>query len=199
MIIGPRYQSAFEYALQQHEGHFRKGTSIPYMAHLLAVSALVMEHGGTENEAIAGLLHDVVEDTPATIADVQERFGSDVAETVAGCSEDKLDTQGEERSWKVRKQSYIARLGSPEEPRSVLIVSNADKLHNMRAIISDYQTLGDPLWERFNPDAGPKGTLWYYRSLADIYLTHPNGTRSLARELDTAVNQLEALLSGQPG
>lgn len=195
MDLSPRYQSAFEYAFRQHDGHYRKGTDIPYLAHLITVSSLVMEHGGSEDEAIAGLLHDVVEDTSSSIGDVRERFGAEVAHTVAGCSEDKEDAHGNERSWSVRKNAYIARLGSPDTSRSILIVSNADKLHNMRAIVSDYQSLGDKLWERFNPEAGPEGTLWYYRNLADIYLSHPNGTPTLARELDAAVDQLSCLLA----
>lgn len=194
MKLSHRYQSAFEYVFQQHDGHFRKGTNTPYLAHLIAVSSLVMEHGGTEDEAIAGLLHDVVEDTNATIKDVYERFGADVAETVAHCSEDKEDAHGKERPWKDRKASYIAKLANPSTAHSTLLVSNADKLHNMRAIVSDYQTNGDALWARFNPQAGADGTLWYYRSLAEIYLNHPNGTPSLARELNAAVQQLDTLI-----
>lgn len=192
MILTTRFQQAFDYAFRLHDRHFRKGTLTPYISHLMSVSALVLEHGGSEDEAIAGLLHDVIEDTEATLEMVRELFGPVVAGIVAGCSEDQQDQHGE-RPWRERKASYIAHLQDELVLPSVLMVSNADKLHNVQSILADYRRLGEGLWTRFDPEAGRKGTLWFYRTLADLFLQHPNATPSLARELDQAVTRLEAM------
>jgi len=158
----------------------------------MGVSSLVLEFGGNEDEAIAGLLHDVVEDTDTTIEEVRDHFGVSVADIVAGCSETKCaDGSSEERPWIDRKNDYIAHVQSPETSSSVLLVSMADKLHNLQCILHDYRRIGDELWTRFNPAAGKKGTLWFYRTLADGFMRHPNANKDLAKEIDITVSHLE--------
>ncbi len=179
-----RLVDAVEYALSAHRGQLRKGTSIPYVSHLLAVCALVLEAGGGEDEAIAALLHDAVEDAGGQerLDDIRERFGERVARIVAECT-DSYETP--KRPWKERKTEYLAHLehASPEGLR----VSLADKLHNARAILQDHAEVGDELWARF---AGQRdGTLWYYRSLADAYVRLQPGPS--ARELERVVAALE--------
>jgi (p)ppGpp synthase/HD superfamily hydrolase len=125
----------------------RKGTSIPYLSHLMAVSALVLEHGGDEEQAIAGLLHDAAEDQggETTLREIERRYGNDVARIVADCT----DAWTEPRPpWRQRKEAYLAKL--PTKPARSLLVSLADKAHNASAILRDYRVLGERLWERFN-------------------------------------------------
>ena len=144
-----------------HSGQYRKGTDIPYIAHLMSVSALVLEHGGSEDQAIAALLHDAVEDQGGleTAEKIRGEFGATVAEIVLACS----DSTGDPKPpWLERKKSYLAHLRSAQP--EVLLVSLADKVHNARAILIDYKRLGDDLWERFNTDR--EGIIWYYNSLA---------------------------------
>lgn len=191
-MLSRRFDKALVYARKLHRKQLRKGTDIPYVSHLLAVTAIVLEHGGTEDEAIAALLHDAVEDQGGseTREAIRKRFGEDVAAIVDGCSD--ADTLPKP-PWCERKSAYIAHLG--KAPRSVRLVSAADKLHNARAILADYREIGEPLWKRFN--GGRDGTLWYYRALADEFqLVEPN---SLSQELDRTVKELERLAALQPG
>jgi len=190
-ISSTRLAKAVAFATDRHIAP-RKGTSIPYVSHLMSVASLVLEFGGKEDEAIAGLLHDVVEDTETKIEEVRERFGDDVAGIVAGCSEIKCANGSNiERPWRDRKDDYIAHVRDVGTSSGVLLVSMADKLHNLQCILHDYRRIGDTLWERFN--AGKKNTLWFYRTLADIFLIHPNTNKSLANELDNTVTELERL------
>ncbi len=153
---------------------------------MLAVTAIVLEQGGTEDEAIAALLHDAVEDAggKARLADIAVRFGKRVARIVAGCS-DADETP--KPPWTERKTAYVAHVRRASS--SVKLVSAADKLHNTRAILSDYYTLGEALWSRFK--GGKAGTLWYYRALVNA-LRGPR-LRNLVRDLDTTVSELERL------
>lgn len=163
MLTG-RYDEAFRYAHQLHGTQTRKGTSIPYISHLMIVSALVVEHGGTEDQAIGALLHDAAEDQGGTktLEEVRKRFGDVVAEIVSDCT----DAWDEPKpKWRPRKEAYLAKLAA-KPPRS-LLVSLADKTHNAEAILYDFRVLDDALWDRFN--GGAVGTRWYYRSLADIF------------------------------
>jgi (p)ppGpp synthase/HD superfamily hydrolase len=165
-MLTSRYDQAFEYAHRLHRGQTRKGTSIPYISHLLAVSGLVIEHGGNEDQAIAGLLHDAVEDqggTP-TLEEIRRRFGDAVADIVADCTDAWTEPKP---AWRPRKEAYLAKL--PAKPEHSLLVSLADKTHNAEAILFDYEALGDALWDRFN--GGAHGTRWYYASLTDIFST----------------------------
>lgn len=142
----------------------RKGTSIPYISHLMTVSALVIEHGGDENQAIGALLHDAAEDQGGaeTLAVIRRRFGGRVADIVADCTDAWTEPKPE---WRARKEAYLAKL--PTKAATSLLVSLADKTHNAEAILFDYRILGDGLWPRFN--GGAAGTRWYYQSLAGIF------------------------------
>ena len=191
-MLSTRFDEALVYASQLHRDQLRKGTQIPYVSHLLAVTASVLEHGGTEDEAIAALLHDAVEDQggPETREEIRERFGEEVAAIVDGCSD--TDTLPKP-PWCERKSAYIAHV--VEAPRSVRLVSTADKLHNARAILADYRVIGEPLWDRFN--GGRNGTLWYYRALANAFRAVESNP--LTKELDRTVAKLERMAALQPG
>jgi (p)ppGpp synthase/HD superfamily hydrolase len=154
----PRLEAALRYAATCHEGQKRRGCEVPYFEHVVAVGWILDRAGFDEDVVIAGLLHDVVEDTGATMADVEERFGAEVARLVASCSEVKTDAQGRKRPWIDRKQDHLAALaGAPEEVRAVIL---ADKLHNLLSIDAD---LGErrPVWSLFHADR--EQVLWYYR------------------------------------
>jgi (p)ppGpp synthase/HD superfamily hydrolase len=180
----PKLAEAISYAAAAHAGQVRKGSSIPYLSHLLAVTAIVLEHGGDEDTAIAALLHDVVEDAGGQprLEDVRARFGDSVAAVVAGCTD--ADTVPKP-PWRGRKEAYIARLS--KEPPAVQLVSAADKLHNARSLLSDHYEIGAALWDRFS--GGRDGTLWYYRTLVDSYSMAPP---ALVRELDRVVTAVES-------
>lgn len=163
-MLTERYDEALVYAHGLHRAQTRKGVQIPYIAHLMIVSALVIENGGDEDQAIAGLLHDAAEDQggEATLREIRERFGSGVAEIVAECTDAWVDPKPD---WRPRKEAYLASL--PKKPTRSLLVSLADKVHNAEAILSDFQQDGAALWGRFN--GGEAGTIWYYRSLAAFF------------------------------
>jgi len=146
--LGCRFEQAVLYATHVHGGHVRKGTTIPYLAHLLAVTTLVLEDDGKEDDAIAALLHDAAEDQGGTerLNDIRLRFGQRVAEIVAACS-DTLETP--KPPWRERKEAYLQHLESA--PDEVLRISLADKLHNIRAITLDYERLGGPALGAFQP------------------------------------------------
>lgn len=163
-MLTDRYSTALAYAALKHRGQVRKGTSIPYLSHLLAVSGLVMEYDGDEDEAIAGLLHDVIEDVGREEAPViQARFGARVLDIVLGCTDSDTFPKP---PWRERKERYLAHL--EEASASVRLVSCCDKVHNATAILSDLDRVGPAVFERFT--AGRDGTLWYYRGLADKFL-----------------------------
>jgi GTP pyrophosphokinase len=156
------FESALKYASRLHAKQTRKGSDAPYVSHLLAVAAIALEHGATEKEAIAALLHDAVEDQGGqeTLDEIRRRYGKRVARIVAACSDtDHLPKP----PWRERKEAYVERLRS--EPYSVRLVVAADKLHNARDLLSSYRVQGDDLWSHFN--GGRDGTLWYYRAVAD--------------------------------
>jgi (p)ppGpp synthase/HD superfamily hydrolase len=186
---GEGFQRALGYAARAHAGQFRKGSSIPYVAHLLAVCSLVLEGGGDEDQAIAALLHDAPEDLEGerTLADIDQQFGAHVATLVAALS-DTLEHP--KPPWRERKERYLMTLN--EEPAEVLLISLADKVHNAHAILADYQELGDALWLRFNTKSGPD-QLWYYGSLAAIFTRRMPGR--LADELTRTVEALKALMA----
>jgi (p)ppGpp synthase/HD superfamily hydrolase len=186
-LVTPRFREALDYASELHAWQSRKGTQIPYVSHLLAVCALVFEDGGDEDEAIAALLHDAVEDQGGkpVLEEIRRRFGGRVAGVVAECTD---TDEVPKPPWRRRKEDYLARLheASPEALR----VSCADKLHNARSLALDYRRVGERLWDRFN--AGREETLWYYRSLARIYQERGAG---LADDLARAVAELDALVT----
>jgi (p)ppGpp synthase/HD superfamily hydrolase len=181
-----RFEEALIYATQLHANQRRKRANTPYIAHLLSVTALVLESGGDEDEAIAALLHDAVEDQGGkkTLAEIQRRFGDKVASIVLSCSD--TDTIPKP-PWRVRKKAYIAHLedASPESRH----ISLADKLHNARSILRDLRSSGEETWKNFK--GGKEGTLWYYRTLLDKFKRDENNF--LVDELDEVVNQIEEL------
>lgn len=184
VILSERFQDGLDLALSLHRFQARKGTGVPYASHLLAVASLVLEAGGTEDEAISGLLHDAKEDAggPPVVALIRGKFGDPVADIVEGCSERYAEPKP---PWLQRKIEYIARM--PGEPASVHLVSSADKVHNIRSLLADFITQGDALWQQFS--VGREGTVWYYRSLADVFAQGPS---RLAPVLEEAVSGLEA-------
>jgi (p)ppGpp synthase/HD superfamily hydrolase len=163
--LGRRFLRAFELAANKHKYQTRKASTTPYIAHLMGVASVVLESGGDEDLAIAALLHDVVEDCGGApmLKEVRRRFGSRVAKIVDGCTD--ADTYPKP-PWRERKENYIARLR--EEDADTRLVSAADKLNNVRSILSDYREIGESVWSRFNGKR--EGTLWYYRTLRDEFL-----------------------------
>ncbi len=164
MPLTYRFDDAFRYAHELHRAQRRKGTSIPYLAHLMSVAALVLEHGGDQDQAIAALLHDGPEDCGGepVLREIEQRFGSDVAHIVADCTDAWTEPKP---AWRARKEAYLARL--PEEPERSLLVSLADKTHNAEAVLYDWRVLGEAVWPRFN--GGAEGTRWYYGALARFF------------------------------
>ncbi|MGA7948683.1 MAG: HD domain-containing protein [Thiobacillaceae bacterium] len=182
-----KLSEAFELARSLHEKQFRKGTSIPYISHLMSVSALVLEHGGDEIQAIAGLLHDTLEDAgPDHGATILKQFGKRALRIVEGCTDGVPDASGQKADWKERKVAYLAHLDTVEE--DTLLVSACDKLHNARAILLDLRSYGTDVFKRFK--AGQEGTLWYYRSLANLFANRMPGP--LADELERTVSAMES-------
>ncbi len=145
-----------------HAGQVRKGSDVPYFQHVMAVAMLLDRAGFEEDVVIAGLLHDVVEDTPATLADVSERFGEAVSSLVSACSEEKLDASGNKRPWIDRKRDHLAAIAQADDSARAVIL--ADKLHNLAAIEVDLEA-GVPVWRLFNADRDQ--ILWYYRATLD--------------------------------
>jgi (p)ppGpp synthase/HD superfamily hydrolase len=187
-----RYESALVYAAQLHATQKRKGGDIPYITHLMSVSSLVLEGGGDEDEAIAGLLHDGPEDQGGreTLEEIRKLFGDRVAGIVAGCTD---SFEEEKPEWRSRKEAYLSHL--EEAAPSIMLVSCADKLHNARTILEDYYHVGEELWERFNSPRD--GTLWYYGELARIFGT--KGPEILAPRLVRAVEELHVACAAASG
>ena len=186
MSYGEKLEEALGYAARVHRDQVRKGSSVPYVTHLLAVAAIVGENGGTEEEVIAALLHDAPEDRggEARLAEIRERFGDEVADIVAGNTDTFEDPKP---PWRERKEAYVAHVA--HAPRSVRLVSAADKLHNARSVLADLRSLGEDLWPRFN--GGKEGTLWYYRALVEAF--EAAGSNPIVEELDRVVGELERL------
>ena len=194
MKLTTRFNEALVYAAQLHAEQARKGTSIPYIAHLLAVASIALENNADEDQAIAALLHDAIEDQGGkkTGQDIRKRFGTNVAEIVEACSDTDIEPKP---PWKKRKEDYISHLKNAGG--AVLLVSASDKLHNARAILTDYRQVGESLWGRFN--GGKDGTLWYYRALTETFKDSDQIPKGLITELEYVVSEIEhlAAISGQ--
>ena len=189
--MSDRFCEAVALAARLHRGQRRKGNGNPYLSHLLGVAALVMEAGGDEDECIAALLHDAVEDQggAATARLISRRFGSRVAQVVEECTEDRSAGQ----SWQDRKSASVRRVAKLTP--SALLVLSADKLHNARSLAAAHREAGSAVWNRFH--GGRDGTLWYYRAMADAIVAAGGGP--LAGELEEAVRDLERTVrSGEP-
>jgi (p)ppGpp synthase/HD superfamily hydrolase len=184
--LSARFEEALAYAAHLHAGQLRKGTKIPYVAHLLSVASIALRHEANEDEAIAALLHDAVEDQggAATRQEISRRFGENVARIVDGCTDTDVTPKP---PWRPRKEAYIAHVRGASA--SVRLVSAADKLDNARAILADYRQVGEEIWKRFT--GGKAGTLWYYRSIVQAF--RENGSSRLIDELDHIVSEIERL------
>lgn len=220
-MLTDRYKQALVFAADVHEGHTRKQTDVAYLAHLISVSALVMEHGGSEVEAIAGLLHDSIEDRgneyvsrfeiePRTGRDALKRdiellFGRDVLEIVLHCTDDEYlpqrtpSVKGSAEEWLLRKETFLEQLRRSDD-KGALRVTCADKLHNARSLLADYELEGEAVWEVFR--TGNKADqVWYYGSIAEILreragvLDDP-GLRRMAGEIGTIVERIEEMGDG---
>jgi (p)ppGpp synthase/HD superfamily hydrolase len=180
--LGARFQRALSYAARLHATQFRKGTTRPYVAHLLGVTSTVLTHGGDEDEAIAALLHDAVEDQGGKprLREIRRKFGERVARIVEGCTDADTDPKP---PWLERKKKYLQHLRDADS--SIRLVSAADKLYNAREILSDLRTHRDSVWSRFK--GGKEGTLWYYDEVAKILRTG-----ELVEELDRVVAELRS-------
>ncbi|KGE52996.1 HD domain-containing protein [Xanthomonas axonopodis pv. vasculorum] len=192
-----RYTLAVDYARIAHAGQVRKGTQVPYLSHVLGVSTLVLECGGDEEQAIAGLLHDVVEDCGGGHeASIRAQFGDAVADIVMACTdataEDKAEVDNSQRArkrdWRERKQTYLAHLR--KTPERALLVSGCDKLYNARSIVQDLENpaVGQDIFNVFT--AGREGTLWYYAALEEVFRTRNTAT---ARLFSGVVMRMHAL------
>ncbi|SKT54940.1 metal dependent phosphohydrolase [Mycobacteroides abscessus subsp. massiliense] len=183
-----KFHEALKYAAEKHQRQTRKGGEIPYVGHLLSVAGLVIEAGGTEEQAIAALLHDAAEDQGGTqtLHEIRERFGVDVERIVAECS----DTfESPKPPWRERKASYIEHLHDASS--DTILVSLADKVDNARAILRDFRQIGPELWERFSV-TDPGDHLWYYRSLLDVYQRKSDSW--LVDELQRTLDALDELV-----
>jgi (p)ppGpp synthase/HD superfamily hydrolase len=186
-----QFSKALVYAECKHHNQVRKGGDIPYVGHLLSVASLVINDGGSEAQAIAALLHDAVEDQggPATLDEIRNNFGDDVARIVAECS----DTDEEPKPpWLERKQNYIDHLATVGD--DTLLVSVADKLDNARSMLRDYHEHGPKLWDRFNRK-NPQDHLWYYGGLLQAYRARRLNSW-MVDELTRVVDELKRLVDG---
>ena len=186
MPLSKLYDQALVYASELHRDQVRKGSGIPYIAHLLGVSSRVLSEGGSEVQAIAGLLHDAAEDQggQATLDEVRAKFGAEVAQIVSDCTDSWVEPK---LPWRPRKEAYLASL--PNKPATSLLVSLADKLDNAEAILNDYRSIGDDLWDRFT--GRREGTIWYYRTVSAIFNKALPASR-LARALSQTVSYFPA-------
>lgn len=186
-----RFIQALGYAARLHAHQTRKGKDRPYIGHLLGVASIVIEHGGDEDQAIAALLHDAVEDQGGLprLAEIRRKFGARVARMVDGCTDAYSDPKPE---WHVRKQAYIERIR--REPAEIQLISAADKLHNAREVLADLRLEGDAVWDRFK--GRKQGTLWNYREMVDAL--SESGRTPLVDEFDRVVSKLERLAHPAP-
>ena len=185
-----KYKEALFYAFKLHEKQKRKGTSIPYFFHLVSVSSLVIENGGNTDEAIAGLLHDAVEDQGGTktLIYIKKKFGNKVARIVDDCTDAIVIPKP---PWYARKKLYLSKL--KDKSQSSLLVSICDKYHNISSIIDDHERVGKKIWNRFN--AKPKDIYWYYNSLYLNYKKYLNNHKVLLKKYASLVKDLKKISS----
>ena len=187
-MMSERFVGAVEFANELHGDQFRKGTTVPYISHLLVVSGIVLQHGGGEDEAIAAFLHDTVEDCGGkpVLERIRQHFGEKIADLVDGCSETDIQPKP---PWFERKKGYIESIRSASP--SVRLISCADKIHNASSIISEYRQVGEKVWDRFK--ANKTETLWFYSCL--IAAMQASGeNRPILNELILVVNELKELV-----
>ena len=189
MVLGDRFRQALDVALRLHAAQKRKGTHVPYAAHLLSTASLVLQFGGTEDQAIAGLLHDAAEDAGgyATLDKLRGQFGDAVADMVEGCTDTFEDPKP---AWRPRKEKYIESVATKDP--ATLLVSACDKLDNARAILADLRREGVATLGRFT---GGPDTVWYYRAITEALRAAGRGTRveDVVRELGAVVREMERM------
>jgi len=197
LVLTERFTEAVEYARQLHT-EYRKGTGIPYMAHLIGVAALVMgEADGpvavTEDMVIAALLHDAVEDHGGTprLREIEGRFGPEVSRMVAALSDTFAEDHDKKEPYEERKSAYIERLR--HEPDDVLLISAADKLYNAKAILDDFKEIGPAVFDRFK--RGAPQQLWYFDELLKVFRAHP--PNRIVNDLERVVQELRAVTSNK--
>jgi len=192
LILTSRFDEALAYAVVVHGGQLRKGTPIPYISHLLMVTAIVLEYGGSEDDAIAALLHDAVEDGGGArrLADIRQRFGARVADIVMGCSDTDVSPKPPTIE---RRRLHVEHLRATDD-QSVLLVSTCDKLANARSILKDYRVVGERLWSRFN--VGKAETIGYYETLANVFAER--GETEVGLELARVVAELKQAAASPP-
>jgi (p)ppGpp synthase/HD superfamily hydrolase len=185
-----RFELAFQFASGLHHAQTRKATYIPYIAHLMSVSALVLESGGDEDQAIAALLHDAMEDQGGlpTLETIRRMFGERVASIVRECSDSESSDPDNKPSWHQRKQAYLQHL--PTASTDAALVSAADKLHNLRAIVTDWRQVGDRVWERFNKETTKDDQLRFYSQLVET-LRKTAAPTVMVEEMDKLVKELD--------
>jgi (p)ppGpp synthase/HD superfamily hydrolase len=189
MKLTTRFHQALQYAAELHAGQVRKVSGEPYVSHLLGVASIALEYGADEDEAIAALLHDAIEDQGgvATGEEIGRRFGPAVKAIVEGCTD--ADTTPKP-PWQERKEAFLGRL--EHAPASIRLVAAGDKLHNARSLLRDFRRWGDEIWRHFK--GGREKTLWYYRAV--VQALQKSGTTPLVEELDRAVAELQRLAAG---
>jgi (p)ppGpp synthase/HD superfamily hydrolase len=199
LALTTRFSLAVDYARQIHVG-YRKGTTVPYMAHLLGVASLVMGESGqvpfpvTEDMVIAALLHDAVEDEGGLprLHHIEQNFGQEVARIVEGCTDSFEEDSSKKQDWVTRKRSYIERLW--KQPQDTVLVSTADKLYNARAMLEDYRSVGVEVWKRFQ--RGRSEQLWYFNELLKVYDEKCSHWR-IVEQLRQAISELIRVSGGE--
>jgi len=183
-ILNEKFEQALQFACEVHRHQKRKGTEVPYVTHLMTVSALVGEHGGDEEQMTAALLHDAMEDQGVTYRQIEQRFGKRVAEIVEACTD---SIEQPKPPWRQRKERYLAHL--VQASADAKLVSVADKVHNARSILTDLRIHGPAVWDRFTADR--ESILWYYQSLIKAF--RQNWQHPLIDELERSVREIERL------
>jgi (p)ppGpp synthase/HD superfamily hydrolase len=209
-MLTKRFDAALRFAAELHRSQFRKGTDVPYLGHLLAVAALVIEDSGSEDEAIAALLHDSIEDQgehfpggrTALRLHIKDQFGAAVADIVDACTDDEgffkglTGTPAEERErWLERKRKYVESI--PHESSQALRVTAADKVHNAESILDSHAVIGPEIWNRFRTKSG-EDQIKVYRDLSEAIGARneqfPTRQRTgLAKRLSRAVDSMKNL------
>ena len=189
MKFSDKFTNALSFTATLHNGQLRKGTQIPYISHLLSVSVIVMRNGGDEEQVIAALLHDSVEDQGGItlLSDIESKFGARVAKIVRQCSD---SFEKPKPPWDQRKKAYVASIAHKSD--DAILISMADKADNAHTILNNYRKIGEKLWELFR--GGREGTLWYYRACVDAFGNRSNS--DLYQELADLVSQIEDIAAG---
>jgi (p)ppGpp synthase/HD superfamily hydrolase len=186
--FSPRLYEALALAAKAHKDQIRKGSDVPYIVHPIQVAMILQAHGFDEDLAIAGILHDTVEDCDVSFDDIRSRFGDDVTTLVDGVTEKKTDASAHKRPWRIRKEEQLAHLAHADARTAAL--KAADALHNASCTLADVRAHGPGVWTRFN--AAPDDSIWYYQQVAKLVSERLGATHALARELTATVDALAA-------